>query len=117
LDITGEVQKAIDESKIKTGILTVFAKHTTAGFLINENDQTLLDDIKQTLRKLIPEKSDYKHSGNSFSHQWQMFAPPSRTIPVENKKLALGAWQSLFLIELDEGGSRKRQVNITILGK
>jgi len=116
-DISNEIQKTVDKSEIKNGILSVFAKHTTAGFLINENDPTLLEDIKKTLRKLIPEKSDYKHPGNSFSHQWQMFAPPSMTIPIENGKLVLGTWQSLFLIELDEGGSRKRQVNIKILGK
>jgi secondary thiamine-phosphate synthase enzyme len=117
VNITDQVEEQIKKSQVKNGLSNLFVQHTTAGLLINENDPTLIDDIKLTLQQLIPEQANYSHPRNSFSHQSQLFIPPYLTIPIEHGKLGLGTWQTLFLVELDQGGHRERIVKIQIFGE
>ncbi|MBZ9571248.1 secondary thiamine-phosphate synthase enzyme YjbQ [Methanobrevibacter sp. TMH8] len=118
LDITLEVEKAINESKIVNGIVNIYSKHSTSAIVVNENESGLLDDFEIILKDIVSEDNSYKHDiidNNADSHLRALFLGPSETIPFSDKKLAFGTWQSLFFIELD--GPRKRTVEVTVIGE
>lgn len=110
VDITGEVRKVVRDSGIGRGMCYVYVPHTTAGVTINENtDPHVKDDILNQLSEMVPLHGKYKHGeGNAAAHIKASLVGPSEAIFVENGKLVLGAWQSIFLCEFD--GPRNRNV-------
>lgn len=115
IDITSIVQTNVKELGIKDGVCYVFVPHTTAAVTINENaDPDVVRDILNTLSKLIPHKDNYRHlEGNSDAHVKASLFGNTATVVVNNGKLVLGTWQSLFFCEFD--GPRKRKIMIKVL--
>jgi secondary thiamine-phosphate synthase enzyme len=119
--ITGVVEKAIPEVKeIKTGLLQVFIKHTSASLTINENaDPTVRIDFENHFNKMVPENASYKHDAEGPddmpAHIKSSVLGSSVTIPITNGRLNTGTWQGIYLCEhRDHGGSRK--IVITAFG-
>ncbi|KAF0123541.1 MAG: cytoplasmic protein [bacterium] len=114
LDITHQIQKAVTDSKVRNGICCVFVPHTTAAVTINENaDPNVPRDIIMKLGKLIPPDDNYRHTeGNSDAHIKTSLVGSSETIIIEDGKLALGTWQSVFFCEFDGPRNRKFLVKI-----
>ena len=56
VNITREVQSAIDESGIKEGLVLVNAMNITASVFINDDEPGLHRDYENWLEKLAPEK-------------------------------------------------------------
>lgn len=118
IDMTQDINDILNKCKIKDGLINVFAKHSTAGIVINENESGLVKDFQNALESLIPENSNYLHDridNNADSHIRSFFIGSSETIPVENGHLSLGTWQSIFFVELD--GPRNRKFVITVMGE
>jgi len=115
LDITGQVSRVVEKSGIKEGICLVFVPGATGAVVINENEPDLLEDFRETLRKLVPE-GGHKHPHNAHSHLRAMLLGLGETIPLEGGKLVLGTWQSIFLVNLD-AGPREREVAVRVLGE
>ena len=118
IDMTQDINDILTKSKIKEGLINVFAKHSTAGIVINENESGLVKDFQNALESLIPENNNYLHDridNNADSHIRSFFIGSSETIPVENGHLSLGTWQSIFFVELD--GPRSRKFVITVMGE
>lgn len=115
IDITGQVQKAVDDHRFKQGLCIVYTPHTTAGITINENaDPTVRRDILMVLNQMVPWKADYRHSeGNSPAHVKSSLIGASELIQVENARLVLGTWQGIYFCEFD--GPRSRKVNISFV--
>ena len=115
LDITHQIQKAVADSKVKNGICCVFVPHTTAAVTINENaDPNVPKDILIKLENLIPRDDRYRHTeGNSDAHIKTSLVGHSETIIVEDGKLALGTWQSVFFCEFD--GPRNRRFLVKVI--
>ncbi|HHY00059.1 MAG TPA: YjbQ family protein [Methanothermobacter sp.] len=116
-DITTEVADILSRSGIKEGLLNVYSPHSTSGVVINENESGLIEDFKLALEKVIPQGAGYQHDridNNADSHIRGFLLGGSQTIPVENSKMMLGTWQSIFFVELD--GPRHRNLPVTILG-
>jgi len=115
LDITNEVAKQVKESKIKDGICTLFAPHTTAALTVNENaDPSVREDILSELNRLVPINGRYRHTeGNAAAHIKSSIVGCSKSIIIENGNLSLGTWQGIFFCEFD--GPRKREVWIKII--
>ncbi|NLL61868.1 MAG: YjbQ family protein [Candidatus Atribacteria bacterium] len=115
LDITSEVQKLVQESKLKEGLCLVFVPHTTAAITINENaDPCVLEDILQELEKTIPFDDNYQHlEGNSAAHVKSSLMGSSISVIIENGQLKLGTWQGICFCEFD--GPRTRQVWIKMI--
>jgi len=109
VDITDRIQRIIDQSGFRDGLVCVFVPHTTAGVTINENaDPDVVTDVLATLAKLIPERSGYRHvEGNSDSHVKSSLIAPSLTVIVEDGRLVMGTWQTIYFTEFD--GPRNRQ--------
>lgn len=118
IDITQDLNDILAKCKIKEGIINVFARHSTAGIVINENESGLIKDFQNALESLIPTGKGYLHDridNNADSHIRSFFIGSSETIPLENGFLSLGTWQSVFFVELD--GPRARKFVITVMGE
>ncbi len=115
IDITSAVQKAVGEEKIEEGICLVYTPHTTAAITINENaDPDVPRDILAALEKAVPFSVNYRHAeGNSAAHVKFSLVGASELVIIENGRLVLGTWQSIFFCEFD--GPRTRRFIIKIL--
>ena len=115
VDITSEIQQVIDEAGITDGICCMYVPHTTAGITINEGaDPSVVSDIQRTLSKLIPNNLNYSHmEGNSDAHIKSTVVGASKTVIIDDGKLLLGTWQSIFFCEFD--GPRHRRVLVKLI--
>ncbi|MBN2714113.1 MAG: YjbQ family protein, partial [Planctomycetes bacterium] len=116
LDITREVNSALAELGAENGVATVFCPHTTAAITINENaDPDVCHDWIENMNRLVPaDQSYYRHAeGNSDSHVKCSLVGASEQIIVENGKMVLGTWQSIYFAEFD--GPRTRKVHVTFI--
>lgn len=115
VDITSEVQKVVSAGGVQSGVCHVFAPHTTAGIVLNENwDPAVGQDIVAQLGKLIPRTGNYRHTeGNAPAHIKSSVVGASQVVPVEGGKLILGTWQGVFLAEFD--GPRRRHVVVKVI--
>ena len=117
-DISTEVESILSRSGVKEGLLNVYSRHSTSGVVINENESGLVEDFKTALEKIIPQGAGYHHDridNNAHSHIRGFFLGGSQTVPVENGRMMLGTWQSIFFVELD--GPRHRKLTVTIIGE
>ena len=110
IDITAAIQKAIHEEKIEKGICLVYTPHTTAAITINENaDPDVPRDILAALDRAVPFSANYRHAeGNSAAHVKSSLVGASEMVIIENGRLVLGTWQSIFFCEFD--GPRQRKI-------
>jgi secondary thiamine-phosphate synthase enzyme len=117
VDISPQVQHAVDASGLVDGICTVASAHTTAGITINENaDPDVARDILHTLAEMIPQHAGFHHAeGNSDSHIKASLVGLSVTVPVKQGRMVLGAWQSVYFCEFD--GPRNRTAMVTVIGE
>jgi len=115
VDITREVEQAVRESAVKSGICYVYVPHTTAGVAINEHaDPDVASDVEGIFDRLIPHEGPYRHAeGNTDSHMKAILTGTGQTVLVANGKLALGTWQGIFLCEFD--GPRERTVFVKVV--
>ena len=115
IDITAKVQEIVKRGATSEGLCCVFVPHATAAVAINENaDPNIGEDLQEALAKLIPE-GIWRHDridDNAAAHIKAAIVGPSETVPVKERKLMLGTWQSLMLVEFD--GPRERKVFVQI---
>jgi secondary thiamine-phosphate synthase enzyme len=114
-NVTREVEALVTESGCAQGVCYLYVPHTTAGVLINEGDDpAVARDIEAALDRLVPHSAGYTHAeGNSDSHIKTALIGSSEVVWIENSKLALGRWQSIFFAEFD--GPRSRELRVKIL--
>lgn len=121
LDITGDVERAVVESGVRTGQATLMVVGSTAALTTLEFESGLVDhDIVAALERLAPEGGRYRHEetwhdDNGHSHVRASLIGPSLALPVVEGAVPLGTWQQVVLIDLDTR-PRDRQVVATILG-
>ncbi len=115
VDITQGVQRLVVESGVRSGVCHCYVPHTTAAITINENsDPNVGRDILKELNKIIPFEDNYGHTeGNSAAHIKSTMIGVSRTVMVEEGRLALGTWQAIFFCEFD--GPRERRVLVKVV--
>jgi secondary thiamine-phosphate synthase enzyme len=116
VDLSDEIQKMVDKSKVQNGIVHVFAPHATGILILTENDPALLADISSFLQDIIPNNSYYNHPSNAHAHLRSMLLPPDKTLPVISGQVGFGTWQSLIFVETDVQ-PRKRTLTIQVLGE
>jgi len=113
VDITETVEEFLQEEEKANGVCVVFAAHTTCAVTTADLDPGTDLDLLQALRKLLPPMS-YRHPhdpGHTPDHLLSSIIGPSVAIPYENRRLALGTWQRIILVELD--GPRQRTVHLS----
>lgn len=119
IDITTEIEKMIDKSEVRNGVVVIHELHTTAALTIQENDASVHEDTKEIMDKLVPLDREYRHSyegnANAAAHIKNQILGSNLAIPVIDGKIALGTWQRIFLVELFEG--RKRRIAVCVMGE
>ena len=115
VDITDQTSKAILESKLENGIVTIFVSGSTAAVTTIEFEPGLRTDFPMMLNRIIPKDIEYKHDetwhdGNGHSHVRASLVGPSLTVPFKDRNLILGTWQQIVFCELD---TRSRERRIT----
>ncbi len=113
------------KDKKGSGVVNVFVAHTTCAIKVLEGELLLLADINNYLDKCFPKEGNYMHDRieirdvpinervNGFAHLRQLFFSSDVTIPVEDGKMMLGQWQTVYLVEFDP--IRDRNVIITYI--
>jgi len=117
-NITNQVRESVSKSGISDGLAVVFCPHTTAGITINENaDPDVVRDLLLGLEIAFPDRSDFRHAeGNSKAHLKASTVGAGETIIINDGKLLLGTWQSIYFCEFDPPRNRRFYVKI-IRGK
>ena len=116
IDLTDQIQAAVAESRIRNGIVHVFAPHATGVVILTENEQGLLEDIRKFLETTIPKNANYTHPSNAHSHLRSILLPPDKTLPVVDGHVEFGTWQSLMFVETDVY-PRRRTVIVQVMGE
>ena len=120
IDITNNVQKIINESKIKNGIACVFVPGSTGTVTTIEYEPGLKKDLPRALQKIAPKGEHYDHhetwhDDNGHSHVRASLMGPSLTIPIIDGRLIHGTWQQIVFVELDTS-QRNRNIICQIVG-
>lgn len=120
VNITEQVQKAIDESGVKEGLVLVNAMNITASVFINDDESGLHQDYEIWLEKLAPEKpyEQYNHNGyedNADAHLKRTIMGRETVVAITDGKLDFGTWEQIFYFEFD--GKRQKHVLIKIIGE
>jgi secondary thiamine-phosphate synthase enzyme len=116
VDITDRIQAVLKDKSARNGVCLIYVPHTTAAVAINEGaDKDVIDDVLETLDRIVPWQGGYKHAeGNSAAHIKAILAGASAQVIVESGRLVLGTWQRIFLLEFD--GPRTRKVFVQFTG-
>lgn len=119
--ITSNVQSIVAESGIKTGLCTIFLRHTSASLIIQENaDPDVLKDLANFFAKLVPEDGkSYIHDAEGAddmpAHIRTVLTKTSEQVPIAQGRLLLGTWQGIYLWEHRQQG-HYREIVVQIIG-
>ena len=121
IDITSQVEQQVADTDINDGTATVFVAGSTAGITTIEFESGLLSDFQSMWERNVPENISYSHDrrwgdGNGYSHVRASLLGASLVIPVSNKRLTLGTWQQVVLVDFDNR-PRSRQLILQIMGE
>ena len=120
VNITPQVEAALEESGIREGLLLCNAMHITASVFINDDEPGLHADFETWLEKLAPEKphSQYAHNGyedNADAHMKRQVLGREVVVAVTRGRLDFGPWEQIFYGEFD--GKRPKRLLIKIIGE
>ena len=120
-DITSQVERELTETNINSGVVTIFVSGSTAGITTIESESGLLSDFQDMWERVIPKGITYKHDrawgdGNGHSHVRASLLGASLVVPFNDKRLALGTWQQIVLVDFDNR-PRSRQLIVQIMGE
>lgn len=121
LDITAKVQKYVTDSGITRGIATIFVTHSTVGITTVEFEPGLIADLDKLWERLVPKNISYGHDtrwgdGNGYAHVRASLLGASLTVPITEKKLVLGTWQQIIIVDFDNQ-PRSRTVIVQVMGE
>jgi secondary thiamine-phosphate synthase enzyme len=121
INITNQVEDALNGSGIKEGLCLVNAMHITASVFINDNERGLHEDYKRWLEELAPHEpiSQYLHNrtgeDNGDAHLKRQVMGREVVVAVTAGKLDFGPWEQIFYGEFD--GRRRKRVLVKIIGE
>jgi secondary thiamine-phosphate synthase enzyme len=121
INITSEVRKIVEESKIRDGLCLASAMHITASVFINDNETGLHEDFDMWLEKLAPHAptEQYKHNetgeDNADAHLKRQIMGREVVVAITNGKLDFGPWEQIFYGEFD--GRRNKRVLVKVIGE
>lgn len=120
INITPQVEQQVAEADINNGTATLFVAGSTAGISTIEFESGLLSDFQSMWERNIPQNIPYNHDrrwgdGNGYSHVRASLLGASLVIPLNDKRLTLGTWQQIVLVDFDNR-PRSRQIILQIMG-
>ena len=119
INITPQVQAAVQKSRIRDGFALVNAMHITASVYINDDEPGLLKDYDTFLEALAPQDATYRHNetgeDNADAHIKRQFMGREVLVAVTDGALDFGPWEQIFYAEFD--GRRRKRVLIKVIGE
>ena len=120
INITQQVQEAIDKSGIQEGLCLVNAMHITASVYINDDEDGLIQDFDDFLEKIAPYNlKGYRHhrtgEDNGDAHLKRQLFGREVVVAITKGRLDFGTWERIFYAEFD--GRRRKRVIVKILGE
>lgn len=120
-DLTPIVTDALAGASLSAGLATVWVIGSTAGVTTIEFEPGAVADFDAMLERLAPRRGDYRHhlrwgDDNGSSHVRAALLGPSLSIPFADRRLFLGTWQQIVLVELDTR-ARRRELVVQLLGE
>ncbi len=120
INITDQVQEAINASGVSEGLVLVNAMHITASVFINDDESGLHSDFEVWLEGLAPEKpyDRYRHNGyedNADAHLKRSIMGREVVCAISKGRLDFGPWEQIFYFEFD--GLRNKRILIKIIGE
>lgn len=120
IDITPQVTEVLRNSGLREGVAFLFVPGSTAALTTIEYENGVITDLVEIIEKIVPRDIPYQHNlrwgdGNGYSHVRASLLGPSLNIPVVNKKLLIGSWQQIVLLDFDNK-PRTRGVVVQIIG-
>jgi secondary thiamine-phosphate synthase enzyme len=121
INVTSQVQQAIDESSIREGLVLVNSMHISASVFINDDESGLLKDWDKWLEGLAPHEpvSQYLHNrtgeDNADAHLKRQVMGREVVVAITKGKLDFGPWEQIFYGEFD--GKRRKRVLVKIIGE
>ena len=121
LDITDRVIKAVSQSEIENGLVTVCVAGSTVAISTIEYESGVVQDLKDAIERMAPSDIHYQHDlrwgdGNGFSHVRAAMIGSSYSVPLNGGDLVLGTWQQIVLLDFDNR-PRNRRVFVQIMGE
>ncbi len=121
IDITDAVARAVQESKIVAGIVTIFCPGSTGGLTTIEFEDGVIHDLQQVLDEITPPNRAYRHhlrwhDDNGHSHVRAALIGPSLTVPIVGGALTLGTWQQIVFCDFDTS-PRARTLVVQMMGE
>jgi secondary thiamine-phosphate synthase enzyme len=119
VDLTQGVLAVVRQSEVTQGLVSVFVTGSTAAVTTMEYEPGGVQDLQETLERVIPRARDYAHNvmngdDNAHAHLRASLVGPSETIPLVGGRLLLGTWQQVVLIDFDTR-PRRREVHVQVL--
>ena len=120
-DITPQVEGAVGDSGLGSGLVTIFCPGSTGGLTTIEYESGVVADLQQIMDEIAPPGRDYRHhlrwhDDNGHAHVRAALVGPSLTVPFVEGRLTLGTWQQIVFLDFDTR-PRSRQVVLQILGE
>lgn len=121
INITNQVENALDESGIKEGLCLINAMHITASVFINDDEGGLHEDYRRWLEELAPHEpiSQYLHNrtgeDNGDAHLKRQIMGREVVVAITDGRLDFGPWEQIFYGEFD--GRRRKRVLVKIIGE
>lgn len=112
-EVLNITQRINQEISIKNGLVNIFVLHTTCSLCTADLDPGTDLDYLEAIESLSP-KLNYRHPHNpqhAPDHIMSSIIGAGLTLPVKERKLILGTWQNVVLIELN--GPRSREILMT----
>ncbi|KWC60132.1 secondary thiamine-phosphate synthase enzyme YjbQ [Burkholderia ubonensis] len=122
IEFTSQVRAFVDQQSIRTGLLTVYCRHTSASLLIQENaDPSVQRDLERYFEALAPEDSSfYEHDtegpDDMPAHLRTALTQVQLSIPVEHGRMVLGTWQGIYLFE-HRRAAHQRDIVLHLIGE
>ena len=103
-EITDSVRSWVSKQEIRSGLLTLFCRHTSASLLIQENAaRAVRNDLEKFFDEIAPENADYEHDDEGPddmpAHLKTALTQVQLNVPVMGGRLMLGTWQGIYLFE------------------
>jgi secondary thiamine-phosphate synthase enzyme len=104
-EITEKLQTWLSDQPIKTGLLTLHLRHTSASLLIQENaDPDVRRDLEAFFARLVPDADPlYIHTTEGQddmpAHVRTALTAVNLSIPVAAGRMTLGTWQGIYVWE------------------
>lgn len=120
-DVTRPIRTWVDAQVMRTGLLTVWCRHTSASLLVQENaDPDVRADLEAFFRRLVPEGPQYRHQeegpDDMPAHIKAALTQVQLSIPLAEGRMVLGTWQGIYLFE-HRAHPHRRELVLHLLGE